>query len=63
MSQQLTKEQLISAANEYGTPVYVYHAEKIEDQLNELNNAFKDCNAKFFYACKSLTNINILKLI
>jgi len=63
MSQQLSNEQLISVANEYGTPVYVYHAEKIEEQLNSLQTAFKGCRAKFFYACKSLTNINILKLI
>ncbi len=63
MSQQLSNEQLINVANEYGTPVYVYHAEKIEEQLNSLQTAFKGCRAKFFYACKSLTNINILKLI
>src|SRR3954465_9935387 len=63
MSQQLSKEQLIGIANEFGTPVYVYHAEKIEEQLNELRDAFSGCTAKFFYACKSLTNINILKLI
>src|SRR6478672_9567341 len=63
MSQQLSKEQLISIANQFGTPVYVYHAEKIEEQLNELCNALANCNAKFFYACKSLTNINVLKLI
>lgn len=63
MSQQLSKEQLIGIANEFGTPVYVYHAEKIEEQLNELRDAFSGCDAKFFYACKSLTNINILKLI
>jgi diaminopimelate decarboxylase len=63
MSQQLTKEQLISVANEFGTPVYVYHAEKIDEQLQELKKAFAKCKAKFFYACKSLTNINILKLV
>ena len=63
MSQQLSKEQLTGIANEFGTPVYVYHAEKIEEQLNELRDAFSGCAAKFFYACKSLTNINILKLI
>ena len=63
MQQQLSKEQLISIANEYGSPVYVYHAEKIEEQLNKLKHAFANCNAKFFYACKSLTNINILKLM
>jgi diaminopimelate decarboxylase len=63
MSQQLSREQLINVANQFGTPIYVYHAEKIEEQLNELRDAFANCNAKFFYACKSLTNINILKLI
>jgi len=61
MSQQLSKEQLVGIANEFGTPVYVYHAERIEEQYNKLKTAFSKCDAKFFYACKSLTNINILK--
>lgn len=63
MSQQLSKEQLVDIAKEFGTPVYIYHAERIEEQLHELNTAFKNCNAKFFYAAKALTNINILKLM
>ena len=63
MSQQLSHQQLIDVANEFGTPVYVYHAERIEEQYNKLKNAFAGCDAKFFYACKSLTNINILKLM
>lgn len=63
MAQQLSHEQLIETANRFGTPVYVYHAEKIEAQLNELKQAFAGCSARFFYACKSLTNINILKLM
>src|SRR5205809_2007797 len=63
MSKTLSKLQLVEAAQQFGTPLYIYHAEKIEEQLNELNKAFKDCNAKFFYACKALSNINILKLI
>ena len=63
MDSSLSKEQLIKTAREFGTPLYIYHAEKIEQQLHELNAAFKDCNAKFFYASKALTNINILKLM
>ncbi len=63
MLEVLTKEQLTRIADDNGTPVYVYHAEKIEQQLEELKQAFSQCKAKFFYACKALTNINILKLI
>ncbi len=63
MFQSISNEQLINAANQYGTPLYVYHAEKIEEQLKLLKKAFAGCNAKFFYACKALTNINILKLM
>jgi diaminopimelate decarboxylase len=61
MSQQLSNEQLINIANEFGTPVYIYHAEKIEEQYQKLKSAFAKSDARFFYACKSLTNINILK--
>lgn len=61
MSQKLSTEQLINIANEFGTPVYVYHAEKIAEQYQKLKDAFKKSDSKFFYACKSLTNINILK--
>jgi len=63
MQEQLTNAQLIDIANEFGTPVYVYHAERIEQQLEELQHAFAGCKAKFFYACKALTNINILRLM
>lgn len=61
MSQSLSKEQLICVANEFGTPVYVYHAEKIAEQYNKLKDAFKSHPTRFFYACKALTNINVLK--
>lgn len=61
MPEQLSHQQLINVANEFGTPVYVYHAEKIAEQCQKLKDAFKKSDSKFFYACKSLTNINILK--
>ena len=63
MPETLNSQQLVQIANEFGTPVYVYHAERIAEQYSKLQIAFKNCNARFFYACKSLTNINILKLI
>jgi len=63
MSQQLSQDYLTGLAKEFGTPLYVYHAEKIEEQYHKLTEAFSDSNTVFFYACKALTNINILKYI
>ncbi|MEJ7767351.1 MAG: diaminopimelate decarboxylase [Chitinophagaceae bacterium] len=63
MSQILSTEYLTKLAAEFGTPLYVYHADRIKEQYNKLQAAFKDCNARFFYACKALSNINILKYI
>jgi len=63
MSKNLTQEQLIAIADEFGTPVYIYHAERIAEQYKKLKKAFSNCNARFFYACKSLTNLNVLKYI
>jgi diaminopimelate decarboxylase len=63
MPEQLTPEYLTSLAQQFGTPLYVYHAEKIREQYQKLTTAFKDSNTVFFYACKALTNINILKYV
>ena len=63
MSQQLSNEQLIQVAKEFGTPVYVYHAEKISEQYQKLITAFAKSDVKIFYASKALTNINILRHI
>src|SRR5665647_110903 len=62
MAKNLTYNQLIEIANEFGTPVYIYHAERIAAQYKKLQKGFAGCNARFFYACKSLTNINICLL-
>ncbi len=63
MVSPLSHEQLLNIANEYGTPVYVYHAEKISEQFAKLQQAFSQTPTRFFYASKALTNINILKHI
>lgn len=59
----LSTAQLITIAEDYGSPVYIYDAATIEQQYQKLTSAFQNCNAKFFYACKALSNINILQLI
>ncbi len=63
MNQHLTARQLTDIANEFGTPVYVYHAEKIAEQYQKLKSAFRESDTVFFYACKALTNVNILKYL
>lgn len=55
-------QDLINIATDFGTPVYVYDAESIKEQYGKLKNSFSD-NTRFFYACKALTNINILKYV
>lgn len=61
MYEPISNEQLIAVAEEFGTPTYVYHAEKIAQQYNKMKEAFKGHPTRIFYACKALTNINILK--
>ena len=63
MNPSLTFEQLNQVAATYGTPLYVYHGEKIEDQYQNLLTHFSPTTTRFFYACKALTNIHILNLI
>ena len=63
MSNDLSPAQLTAIADEFGTPVYIYHAEKIASQYRKLTEAFSGQNVIFFYACKALTNINILRYV
>ena len=63
MSNVLSHDQLVGIANQFGSPVYIYHAEKIEEQYNKLVHAFNKSDVRFYYACKALSNLNILKYI
>jgi len=63
MPVQLSREQLNQASTEFGTPLYVYHAERIKEQYERLLTAFTSVDVRFFYAAKALTNIHILKYI
>ncbi len=53
----------LSIVKEFGSPVYVYDGEKIIAQYNRLKNAFSNVKLGIKYACKALSNINILKLL
>lgn len=54
---------LTELAETHGTPLYVYHTDRIEARYKGLTNAFKDAKVKFKYAAKALTNINILRFL
>ena len=45
----------------YGTPLYVYETAKMEKQYKQLVQAFKGSTIKVYYACKALSNINVMK--
>ena len=55
---------LLQIANDFGSPVYVYDAEKIISQYKRLTSAFnKVKHLRVNYACKALSNISVLKLL
>ncbi len=59
----MNDQDLIKIAAEFGSPVYVYDAEKIKSQYHRLTNAFsKVKKLRINYAAKALSNISILKL-
>jgi diaminopimelate decarboxylase len=53
----------LAIANEFGTPLYVYDAEKILSQYHLLKSSFPGAHVKIKYACKALNNLNVLKLL
>jgi diaminopimelate decarboxylase len=60
---EISQAKLLEIAEEFGTPVYVYHGEKIVNQYQRLKGAFPGVNVHLHYALKALNNINILKLL
>jgi diaminopimelate decarboxylase len=50
-------------ARDFGTPLYVYDGEKIKHQYHKMKKAFGDADVHVKYACKALSNLNILKLL
>ncbi|HAS41760.1 MAG TPA: diaminopimelate decarboxylase [Microscillaceae bacterium] len=50
-------------AQRFGTPLYVYDADHILGQITRFRQGFSTVNLQIKYACKALTNINIMKLM
>ncbi|WP_348810801.1 diaminopimelate decarboxylase [Flavobacterium maritimum] len=57
-------KDLLQLAEQFGTPIYVYDAEKIQSQYNRLTKAFSKVDKlRINYAMKALSNVAILKLL
>jgi diaminopimelate decarboxylase len=46
----------------HGSPLYIYESATMIRQYKRITDAFKDSRVKINYACKALTNLNVLKL-
>lgn len=62
MNLQISNDLLLQIVEKHGAPVYIYSEDIIKAQYHKLTKAFHKCNAKFHYAAKALTNVNILKI-
>lgn len=59
----MKNSQLVTLANTYGSPLYVYDTDIIKVQYNRIITAFsKVKNVKINYAVKALSNVSILKV-
>lgn len=52
---------LLAAADSFGTPLYCYDAATISARYQRLTSAFNAHPTRFFYACKALSNLAILR--
>ena len=53
----------LEIAREFGAPLYVYDAEVIQRQYHRLFDAFRVPKLRLNYACKALTNLNVLRVL
>lgn len=63
MAVHLSEAFLRQLAEEYGTPLYVYQADRIRHQYQKLAKAFRFTDTRIYYACKALSNVNILRFV
>jgi diaminopimelate decarboxylase len=60
----MQSKDLLQLAEQFGSPLYVYDAEKIQSQYNRLTKAFSKVEKlRINYAMKALSNVAILQLL
>ncbi len=60
---QIQGLDLVDIAEQFGTPLYVYNAGKIRQQIKKMKSAFPGLKLKIKYAGKALSNLSILRLM
>lgn len=60
---KIKSKMLKSIAKKYGTPLYVYNADRIIENINRIKLALKGVRYRAFYAVKANSNIHILKIV
>ena len=60
----MQSKDLVQLAEQFGSPLYVYDADKIQSQYKRLTNAFSKVEKlRINYAMKALSNVAILQLL
>ncbi len=60
----MQSKDLVQLAEQFGSPLYIYDAEKIHSQYKRLTNAFSKVEKlRINYAMKALSNVAILQLL
>lgn len=63
MQLAITPDKLLSIADKFGLPLFVYDADTISEQIFSLKKAFNVPKLEIHYACKALSTIAILSHI
>lgn len=59
--QTLEGVDLLNIVEQFDSPLYIYDAAIIKRQVDRMRNAFEVADLRINYACKALSNINILR--
>lgn len=57
----MENSQLLKVAEDFGTPLFVYDADRMASQYHRLTDAFKGLKLNIHYACKALSNQAVLQ--
>ncbi len=52
---------VLKLIEKYDSPLYIYDTSRMKSQYDRIMNAFSQSKVKINYACKALTNVNVLR--